>query len=308
MSRIVLVAGLILLLAVSLIAGLFAGRWQPQPETGASDGTPVEVIATITLPDWARSPLPDFSQYTVIDERKEAFFDYLFPRIVLANKAVLDLRQHLRELQAKDELTQRDRDWLQFHAERLRVVGETGSDEQMDGLALRLDVVAPSLMLAQAANESSWGTSRFATLGNNLFGQWCWSEGCGHVPARRPDGARHEVAHYDYPYRSIRSYIANLNRHEAYEDLRDVRADQRQAGDGTDGLVLAEGLESYSERGMAYVREIQSMINFNQLSDYDAEFRRLLAADDLMQELDNRVADYERRFSATGIVTENNGQ
>ncbi|TVP57496.1 MAG: bax protein [Halomonadaceae bacterium] len=293
MPRIVLVAGLILLLVVSLITGWSIGRWQLHPE---ADTAP-EVVAMVELPDWANTPLPDFSQYQVIDERKEAFFDYLFPRIVLANKAVLDLREHLRGLQAKDELTAQDLEWLQSQADRLRVPGENGSNEQMKALALRLDVVAPSLMLAQAANESSWGTSRFATRGNNLFGQWCWTEGCGHVPERRPDGARHEVAHYDYPYRSIRSYIANLNRHEAYGELRDVRAGQRQAGDGADGLQLAEGLESYSERGTAYVREIQAMINFNQLSDYDAEFRRLLASDDLMAELDARVADYEARFN-----------
>ncbi|NIW24503.1 MAG: glucosaminidase, partial [Gammaproteobacteria bacterium] len=32
-----------------------------------------------------------------------------------------------------------------------------------------------SLVMAQAAEESGWGTSRFAAEGNALFGQWAWS-------------------------------------------------------------------------------------------------------------------------------------
>ena len=41
----------------------------------------------------------------------------------------------------------------------------------------------------QAANESAWGTSRFARIGLNFFGQWCYSKGCGMVPKRRNTGA-----------------------------------------------------------------------------------------------------------------------
>lgn len=35
-----------------------------------------------------------------------------------------------------------------------------------------MDILPPSLALAQAAEESGWGTSRFAREGNALFGQW----------------------------------------------------------------------------------------------------------------------------------------
>ncbi|MDX1589247.1 MAG: glucosaminidase domain-containing protein [Oleiphilaceae bacterium] len=293
MSRKLMVGGLILLLLLALILGVLVGALQLHDKAGTGEARRVSVEP---LPEWARQPLPDFSQYQVVSERKAAFFDYLFPRVVLANQRVLKLRQHLRELQSKESLTEQDLEWLQSQSERLRVSGENGSERQMQALAVKLDVVAPSLVLAQAANESSWGTSRFATQGNNLFGQWCWTQGCGHVPNRRPEGATHEVARYDSPYGSIRSYIANLNRHEAYQSLRQLRADERSGGSSAGGVALARGLESYSERGLAYVREIQSMINFNQLTEYDAEFRRLLDSPDLRQELDQRVAEYEQRF------------
>ncbi len=52
----------------------------------------------------------------------------------------------------------------------------------------RVNVLPEALVLTQAANESAWGTSRFATQANNLFGQWCYKQGCGIVPAQRAAG------------------------------------------------------------------------------------------------------------------------
>ena len=49
--------------------------------------------------------------------------------------------------------------------------------EIVNELMLRVDVLPVSLALAQAANESAWGTSRFALQGNNIFGQWCYEPG-----------------------------------------------------------------------------------------------------------------------------------
>ena len=165
------------------------------------------------LPSWANDDLPDFSQYQDTTEKKAAFFSFLYPRIVLANSRILIERDYLDSLAAKETLTSKEYDWLAQQSERLRVDAEPGSDEQFALLRKRLDVIPPSLILAQAANESAWGTSRFATEGNNLFGQWCFSKGCGLVPLGRAEGASHEVAKFSSPYRSVRAYIQNLNRH-----------------------------------------------------------------------------------------------
>src|SRR5690606_31333266 len=67
----------------------------------------------------------------------------------------------------------------------------------VDRLLRRVDVIPPSLVLAQAANESAWGTSRFAQLGNNLFGMRSYEPGTGIVPKKRPRGETWEVAAYD---------------------------------------------------------------------------------------------------------------
>ena len=115
----------------------------------------------------------------------------------------------------------------------------------------------------QAANESAWGTSRFAQQGYNFFGLWCYKKGCGFVPARRNSGANHEVAKFENLSRATYTYMRNINRHDAYRELRHIRASLRRAQLPVTGLALAEGLMNYSERGAAYVNELQNMIRYN---------------------------------------------
>ena len=242
------------------------------PDKGSFDDDLV-LSSLPPLPAWANNKLPDFSKYRDTTERKAAFFSFLYPRIALANSRILIERDYLEALSRKEELSKSERTWLSSQAERLRVEEEAGSPAMFEQLRKRLDVISPSLVLAQAANESAWGQSRFATRGNNLFGQWCFSKGCGLVPQARVEGATHEVAKFSSPYRSIRAYIQNLNSHPAYQELRDVRQAIRKDDRMASGSALAAGLISYSERGEDYVKEIRSMIRHNNLAYFDKEFR-----------------------------------
>jgi len=114
--------------------------------------------------------------------------------------------------------------------------------------------------VVQAAKESSWGRSRYAVEINNLFGQWCFKKGCGLVPKDRSDGARHEVRKFNAVSDAVRSYIHNLNSHRNYSDLRKLRQNLREKGQGIEGGDLVDGLLLYSERRQQYVDEIRSMI------------------------------------------------
>ncbi|WBU40097.1 glucosaminidase domain-containing protein [Marinobacter alkaliphilus] len=266
-----------LMLFVPLVLFATAGAlYVPPGSSGGDDDDEVILASLPRLPAWAQDDLPDFSVYRDATERKVAFFSFLYPRIVLANSRILLEREYLESLANKAELSNREEKWLTDQSQRLRVDAETGSEEQFALLRKRLDVIPPSLILAQAANESAWGTSRFATEGNNLFGQWCFSKGCGLVPLSRAEGASHEVAKFSSPYQSVRSYIQNLNRHPTYQLVRDLRLQNRQAEQPLSGLEMAEGLLGYSERGEEYIKEIRSMIRYNNLEFYDQEFRNLL--------------------------------
>lgn len=230
------------------------------------------VILGITLTYAVSRPsVPDFSDYSAGAERKQAFFAYFLPLVESRNQEIATSRE---ELQAwhKDagDLGWWDEHQLNGLAENFGMDSfDTRSDSDWDTLLRRVDTVPPSLALAQAANESAWGTSRFSREGNNFYGQWCFEEGCGIVPNSRDAGKSHEVAAFDSPRESVNRYINNLNTHDAYKPLRMIRARLRDQDKPVTGLQLAGGLGKYSERGDAYITELRSMMRYNKLGEYD---------------------------------------
>ena len=233
--------------------------------------TAVLAAAVFSAYLWLRpggQELPDFSSIDVIELRKAAFFDYLAPIVIRENDRVLAQRERLMRLtqQASNEdLSPLQRRWLRRLAKAYEVEwsGET-VEQSLQTLLDRVDIVPVSLALTQAAKESGWGQSRFALEGNNLFGHWCYKEGCGMVPENRPAGATHEVATFDSVTQAVRRYFKNLNTHPSYQPLRDIRAAQRNAGTPPSGLALADGLIRYSERRGAYVQDIKQILKANQ--------------------------------------------
>ena len=205
-----------------------------------------------------------------VSEKKANFWALMEPLIEQTNSEVLAERETVKTLQLDaSALNASQQATLAKLNKKYRVSSDLSAAEQIQQLLIKVDTVPASLVLAQAANESAWGQSRFATEGNNYFGQWCFSKGCGLVPKSRNAGASHEVAKFDSPLDSVRSYIRNLNSHPTYEKLRQLRSASLQKGELPSGELLAEGLIGYSERGEEYIKEIQSMIRFNKLSRFD---------------------------------------
>ena len=215
------------------------------------------------------SEIPNFSQYKDIQKKKNDFFAFLLPKVRHANDIILNERDALKEIQqALPKLSSSQNKILSELKEKYEVELENNTDAVKE-LLVRVDIIPASLALAQAANESAWGTSRFAKLGNNLFGQWCYVKGCGVVPKQRAGHENHEVAKFDSVTDSIQSYMRNLNSQIAYKPLRDIRASARKNNESITGLKLAKGLWGYSTRRDEYIHEIQAMIRFNQLQQFN---------------------------------------
>lgn len=142
-------------------------------------------------------------------------------------------------------------------------MSDVADTKAWNALLERVDEVPLRLVLAQSANESSWGNSRFAREGYNFFGQWCFTKGCGIVPSRRTPGLTHEVAKFASVNESVAAYLKNINTGRVYAGLRRIPADKRRAGEQPTAHDLAGGLVKYSERGDAYVKEIRAMIRVN---------------------------------------------
>lgn len=217
-------------------------------------------------------PLPDFG---VLDgpAKKERFFAFLEPKVHNANSAIERERVRLEEIGRKvgdESLSWLERRFIAELAENYNIDMAEPADYigTISQLMKRVDVIPTSLVLIQAAKESGWGTSKFAMLGNNLFGQQCFVAGCGFVPSARTAGRQHEVERFSTVDQAVASYLHNLNTHPRYQRLREIRATQRATfGEQADltGSELAEGLLAYSERGADYVTEVQAMIRQNQL-------------------------------------------
>lgn len=210
----------------------------------------------------------DLAGIPSVDDRKAAFIKLMLPLVLRVNEELLEDRAKMerlvRRLREGKRLRAANRAWLDSLSEHYGV--EPGD---FDGLAERLDIVPPSLALAQAIEESGWGTSRFAKLGNAIFGQWTFSGGEGIVPLERADGKSHRIKAFGHLQESVANYVTNLNRHAAYTEFRRLRASMRADGLELNGYVLARTLTSYSERGADYVTSIRAIMRFNDLTDLD---------------------------------------
>ena len=212
--------------------------------------------------------------------KKRIFFRLLAPLVLRANELVIADRERLAalatEVNAGQPLDPKDDAWLADLAGRHRVIDSKqplpGPDELggvIEELLVRVDLVPLSLVLAQGAEESGWGTSRFADEGNAIFGQWTWG-GEGITPkGQRKDLGDYRIAAYETPLLSVMSYLRNLNSHPAYAELRDRRAELRSKGARISGYELAKTLTRYSERGQEYVDSLHAIMRVNQLDAAD---------------------------------------
>ena len=133
---------------------------------------------------------------------------------------------------------------------------------------MRMDIVPVSIAIAQAANESGWGTSRFALEGNALFGQWTWSKK-GISPKNQDPNKSHKVLQFQILKASVKAYKNNLNTHNAYREFREARAKLRQDESVINGLLLTKYLKKYAAIGEQYVAILNDIIKKNSLTDFD---------------------------------------
>lgn len=235
----------------------------------AACGTSPEVDQTVTPATTVTASLPEFSDIADVPTLKRTFYGYFHPLVLAENQRIRVQRKRLytvqHALRDKPPLSPADRSWILQLAEAYELPrnDDAITGVLLDSLLLRVDIVPARLALAQAAIESGWGRSRFARLGNNIFGQWCYSPGCGLVPLKREAGSTHEVAHYDSPALSIRSYVNNLNTHPAYAGWRQLRQRQRDGGD-LDAHELARELTAYSSLREEYVQRVRAVMRQNE--------------------------------------------
>lgn len=220
------------------------GSWERPDPTAPVVMPPPPVISHLAKPP--PDPL-------AADPQKDQFVNALMPLINEANSRILADRERLVRLAADTKATRGlSNDDAQFLA-RLREeyhAPQGGLDE----LLRRVDVVPPSLAIAQAAQESGWGSLKEPHAApRSLFGQM----------------VQRRLAHFEDATSAVAAYIGNLNSHNAYGEFRAERARMRAAGRLIEGQTLVGYIQRYSERGMEYVNSVKGLIDWNKLGTYD---------------------------------------
>ena len=196
-------------------------------------------------------------------KKRELFIQIMLPLVLHENKKITEDREKLFKIISKNFNTVGERVWLKRRFKEYKV-----DDQDLSKLKMRMDIIPVSIAIAQAANESGWGTSRFALEGNALFGQWTWSKK-GISPKNKDPNQNHKVLQFQILKASVKAYKNNLNTHNAYREFREVRAKLRQNNDVLDGLKLTQYLKNYAAIGEKYVAILENIIINSSLTDFD---------------------------------------
>ena len=206
-------------------------------------------------------------------DKKNIFISILLPIALRGNELVLEEREFIKDAISSNDLSQIEyfskrykiKDYKKINFAKLSV---KQVEEIKSKLLIKVNKIPISMILAQAIIESGWGSSRFAKEGNALFGEWTWQKGIGIKPQEKLD-ANYSVKNFSNISASLNSYILNLNRHEAYNEMRSYRNKKYTNGDPITGYEAANFLSGYAEIGYQYVTKVKDMIKFNKLERFE---------------------------------------
>lgn len=188
-----------------------------------------------------------------VNESKEKFIALVLPAVLIAKYELDKIREHITELSEKEKWSMDDSLFYQMELQRFK-------GNNINDLLVRMHTHPNSIVLAQAAIESGWGSSRFFKEANNLFGIWAYNKDEPRIAANNSDVF---LRKYENISHSIEDYFETIGKARAYGDFRKVRSKSDNVYD------LLPHLKYYSERGKVYTNQLKTIINQNNLTRFD---------------------------------------
>jgi Bax protein len=190
-------------------------------------------------------------------EKKEKFFHMLLPA-VLAAKAEMDLnRKRVEFIAKKHQPSPVELHLLDSLKQKYKAVS-------VDQLIQRLHSAPVSIVLAQAAIESGWGSSRFFIKANNPFGIWSFDTTHNRIEASsNRNGKKIYLRKFDDLEEAIDEYFVMMATRRPFARFQQACLTIK------DPFKLIPFLGAYSERGPDYIRDLAKMIRTNHLEKYD---------------------------------------
>ena len=211
--------------------------------------------------------------FDYLDSNKKAFVKTVLPIIINENQNILMTRSFVKNLKNKLEtfrtLENKEIRTLNDIAKNYNIkYREKHKLDLVNEILFNVDVIPNSIVLAQAAIESGWGSSRFAREHNALFGEYTYDTEKGVIPLNRDSGKTHLIKSFNSLDSSVKSYFNNINSHYAYREFRDIRKIMRDKNNFSDVNLLVEKLETYAADSN-YVNTIRSVIEKNNFKLFD---------------------------------------
>lgn len=193
-----------------------------------------------------------------VPEKKQKFFDMMLPAVLVA-KTNLDLtRKEVEALSKKKKLSDSDKVFLN----RLMKKFKTNNIQELNK---RMHTFPVSIVLAQAAIESGWGTSRFFLKGNNPFGIWSFDPKHNRIAASSTrDGTKVYLRKFDNLEQAIDAYYVMLATRQPFAAFRNARLTTNNPD------TLIQSLKMYSERRESYINDLALLMRTSHLNNYDS--------------------------------------
>ena len=215
------------------------------------------------------------NDFDYLSSDKREFVKTVLPIIINKNQSILLTRNFLKELKIKLQTFKTlDNNEVQKLNKLARNYNIKFSNKHkldvINNLLLNVDIIPNSIALAQAAIESGWGKSRFATEYNALFGEYTYDQNQGVIPLERELGATHLIKSFNSYDGSVSSYFANINSHQAYKEFRELRSIMRNKNNFSNINLLLTKLNSYAEDNK-YIETLNLVIQKNNFNKFDSK-------------------------------------
>jgi len=184
----------------------------------------------------------------------------MLPSILMAQEKMKQERSRLEQIFLKIEQgigTGEDSTELKLVLKRYKC-------KSMDQLLENIHPHPVSIVLAQAAIETGWGTSRFFREAKNVYGMWSYNSSEKRIKAfEGREGKSIYLRKYDNLHDSVYDYFYTVSRSHAYKDFRKARRETQNP------YILIKHLRNYSEMRDEYVEILRKVIKGNELTQFD---------------------------------------
>ena len=196
------------------------------------------------------------------NERRKKFIEMMLPSILLAKHKIEQDRLQANIIFVKaatsGRMLYRDFRFVTalFHKFKANNINE---------LNKKMQTHPTSIVLAQAALESGWGSSRFYREAYNPFGMWSVNPNEPRIRSYRkmPNNYIIHLRKYETLGQSIVDYFGTIARVRAYRKFREANLN------GKSTMELIPLLDKYSELGDYYCNQVITIIDHFDLLKYD---------------------------------------